>query len=206
MAPTDDRGNGRPVSVPADQDEVSGEQLSCLLGHRCEHRGRRLSLRDECRYPPQRGLFIGDPAEVGVHLRVVQRDRELVRDQRDRGRAFGGERTPEEMVLEQQHRVQPVPTDDRYGRHRAAAEVGEVRVAGEAVVVSGVGDDQRLTGALGVAQHGHRHRVLVAGAADRDGGTAGDGEQPVALVVAPQQQVHVRGTGQRAEHLGDAGV
>ena len=57
--------------------------------------------------------------------------------------------------------------EDGHGQQRAAVEVGEVRVAGEAVVAGGVGHDQRFTGPLDVAQHRHRHCVFVAGAADR---------------------------------------
>ena len=66
--------------------------------------------------------------------------------------------------------------DDRDGQERAGVDAGEVRVAGEAVVAGGVGDDQRLPRPLEVAQHGHRNRVLVAR------------QQPVLPLVAPQQQ------------------
>ena len=111
-----------------------------------------------------------------------------------------------QSVLQQQHRLQPAAAEDRHGQQRAAVEVGEVRVAGEAVVVGGVGDDQRLTGALDVAQHRHRHRVLVAGAGDRGSAAGGCGQQPVVLVVAPQQQVDAGGAGHRAEHLDHPGV
>ena len=46
-------------------------------------------------------------------------------------------------------------------------DVGEVGVAGEAVICGGVVHDQRLPRPLDVAQHRHRHRAFVAGAADR---------------------------------------
>ena len=70
----------------------------------------------------KRGLFVGDPAEVGVHLRVVQRDGELAGDQLDRVRALGGERAADQPVLQQQHRPQAAAAEDRHGQQRAAVE------------------------------------------------------------------------------------
>ena len=60
--------------------------------------------------------------------------------------------------------------------------------------------------ALDVAQHRHRHRGLPGRRRDRGRLPAGRGQQPVAAVVAPQQQVHAGGAGHRAEHLDHAGV
>jgi hypothetical protein len=83
------------------------------------------------------------------------------------------------------------------GRHRAASEVGEVRVAGKTVVTQRVLDDERLPRPLHVAQHRHRQRLFTVPVS---------GAEPVLLLVAPQQQVHAGGPGHRAEDLGHPGV
>ena len=129
-------------------------------------------------------------------------------DEPDGVEPFGGERAADEAVLQQQHRPQRAAAEDGHGQQRAAVEVGEVRVAGEAVVAGGVAHDQQFTHALGVAQHRHRHGGFVPGAADRDGVAvaAGCGQQPVLALGVPQQQVHAGGAGHRAEHLDHAGV
>ena len=149
---------------------------------------------------PQRRLVLGDPAVLGVHLGVVERDGELSGDQVDALQPFGGERAPEEAVLEQEHRSERAAGDDRHGQQRARADGREVRVAGEAVVGGGVAHDQRLTGSLHVAQDGHRQRALVTALAGFGG------YQPRLAVVAPQHQFHAGGAGHVAEHLDDARV
>ena len=112
----------------------------------------------------------------------------------------------DEAVFRQQHRPRHASGEDGQGQQGAAGEVGEVEVAGDAVVAGGIAHHQRLTQPLGVAQHRHRHRVGVPATADRDGVTAGCGQQLVVLIVAAQQQAHTGGAGHRAGHLDDAGV
>ena len=141
--------------------------------------------------------------QVGVELGVVQRDGQLPGDEGDRVEAVGGERAADQPVFQQQHRAQRAAAEDGHGQQRAAGGVGEVGVAGEAVVGGGVGHEQGLLGAVDVAQHGHRGGVFAA--VDR-GGAAGGGGEPVVVLVAPQQQAHAGGAGHRAEHRGDAGV
>ena len=143
--------------------------------------------------------------ELGVELGVVQGDGELAGDERDRVEPLGGERAAEESVLQQQHRPQRAAAEDRHGQQRAAAGVGEVGVAGEAVVVGGVGDDAAARRCAGRSAAPTAGRWLVAGA-DRAAAPAGAGSSQSLAVVVPQQQVHGGGAGQRAEHLDHAGV
>jgi hypothetical protein len=109
--------------------------------------------------------------ELGVELRVVQRDRQLAGDEPDGVEPFAGERATQQPVFQQQHRPQATPAEDGDREQRTAVQVGEVRVPGEPVITGGIGHDQRFTRALHVAQHRHRQLVLVAGAPDRGGAT-----------------------------------
>ena len=144
--------------------------------------------------------------ELGVELGVVQGDGELPGDERDGVEPVGGERAAQEPVFQQQHRPQAAPAENGHREQRAAVQVGEVRVAGEPVITGGVGHDQRFTRALHVAQHRCRQLVLVAGAADRGGAAGRCGQQPVVVVVVPEQQVDAGGAGHRAEYLDHARV
>ena len=119
---------------PHNRRGVCAEQRADLLRHRGEHDIRPRPARDQRRHPPQRGLLVGDPAELGVQLGVVQGDGELAGDELDRVEPFGGERAADEAVLQHQHRLQRAAAEDRQGQQRAAAGVGEVRVAGEPVI------------------------------------------------------------------------
>jgi hypothetical protein len=114
--------------------------------------------------------------ELGIELDVVQGDGELACDERDRVEPVGAERAAQQPVLQQQHRPRATPTEDGYREQRAAGQVGEVRVAGEPVIPGGIGHDQRITGALDIAQHRCRQFVLVTGTADRGGATARGGQ------------------------------
>ena len=114
-----------------------------------------------------------------------------------------GERGADQAVFQQQHRPQRAAAEDGHGQQRAAGDVGEVRVAGEPVVSGGVADDQRFARPLDVAQHRHRHRAFVAGAAGRYGAPPGAGSSqscrssshssrwtPVAPVIALSTSDH----------------
>jgi len=70
----------------------------------------------------------------------------LTGDEGDCIEAVGGERAADQPVFQQQHRAQRAAAEDGHGQQRAAGRVGEVGVAGEAVVGAGVGHEQGLNG------------------------------------------------------------
>ena len=83
-------------------------------------------------------------SELGVQLGVVQRDGQLAGDQPDRVEPLRRERAAEEAVLEHQHGPERPTAQDRHDQQRAAVAIGQVRVAGEAVVAGGIGHDERF--------------------------------------------------------------
>ena len=158
---------GQVVELGGQLDRVGGHQRLCGAGLQGEGDEFLLGAVVQVAFDAAAGLVGGgDDAgagggELGVELGVVQGDGQLAGDEGDRVESVGGERGADEPVFQQQHRPQRAAAEDGHGQQRAAVEVGEVGVAGEAVVVGGVGDDQRFTGALDVAQHRQRHRVFV---------------------------------------------
>ena len=98
---------------PHDRRGVCAEQRADLLGYRGEHdHPARCPAGDQRRHPPQGRLLVGDPAEPGVQLGVVQGDGELAGDELDPVQPFGGERAAEEAVFQQQHRPQRAAAED----------------------------------------------------------------------------------------------
>ena len=76
---TESRGSYRIESAASTRQQPSG-----LRGDRGEDGLRRRRLGHERRHPPQRCLLVGDLAELGVQLGVVEGDGELAGDELDR--------------------------------------------------------------------------------------------------------------------------
>jgi len=139
-----DEDDRRPVAGEPEDHRLRPEQASDLVADGREDLDGRHAARHQRGHPPQRGLLLGDQAEPGVQLGVIQGDGELASNELDRFQPSSGERAADQLVFQQQDRPQRSPAEDGQGQQRAAVNVGEVRVACESVVAGDVAYHQRF--------------------------------------------------------------
>ena len=147
--------------------------------------------------------------QSAVQKRVLQRDRELPRDQGGRVQKGAGEGAAAQPVLQDEHRQGGALVQDGERQQCAAGAPRQVAVVAEAVVAAGVLHQERLAGAQRVAEHRDREKPPGRRLADRDrlGLLAPPGRQEVPLLrlVLAHHQAHPGGAGhglQKLHHQG----